>query len=151
MKYTILFLVFISSLMACRKGEDSEGNEIINGKWSTGGYDIILYDASGAVVRHTVADAIKSYWAFDNLQIKFSNDINADVQTSDYKVMNMLGAKTLFIENKDITSFQNWTIAEQTSNYMIISAIIKDKTQLTYGQNQVAAKGLKTIYLSKVL
>lgn len=150
MKYTILFLLFISSLVACKKGGDSAGKEIINGKWSTGGYDIILYDASGAVVRHSVADAIKTYWAFDNLQIKISNGINADVQTSNYKVMNMLEAKTLFIENKDIASFQNWTIAEQTGNYMIISAIITDKTQLTYGQNQVAAKGVKTIYLSKV-
>ena len=149
MRNTFLAFVMICCFFSCKKDNNAITAEILKGKWSTGGYDIILYNSSGEVVSHSVADAIKTYWTFDRSQIKLSNDVNADVRTSNYKVLNTVGTRALIIENSAIATFNNWIVDEQSSNTMVISAQIADKAQLTYGKNQVAAKGVKTIYLSR--
>ncbi|KQN38934.1 hypothetical protein ASE92_05835 [Pedobacter sp. Leaf41] len=149
MRSTFLAFVMVFCIFSCKKDNNATTTETLKGKWSTGGYDIILYNSSGEVVSHSVVDAIKTYWTFDQSQIKLSNDINADVKTSNYKVLNTVGTRTLMVENAAIATFNNWIVDELSSNAMVISAQINDKSQLTYGKNQVAAKGVKAIYLSR--
>jgi len=149
MRNSFLFLFIICSFFACKKNEGTVSIETLSGKWTTGGYDFIMYNASGAVVSHMVADAIKTYWTFDQTHLRLSNDINLDVKTSGYKVINRSGVRTLDIANAEVATYTSWTIDEESSNRLLISSQITDKKQLNYGQNQTAARGVKIIYLSK--
>ncbi|MDQ0640947.1 hypothetical protein QF042_004512 [Pedobacter sp. W3I1] len=66
----ILFLLFIIvNISGCKKDTDNTTNETLSGKWSTGGYDLELYNSSGIKVSHIIADAVKSQWTFDDKQL----------------------------------------------------------------------------------
>ena len=148
MKKSFLILLLLATF-ACKKKSDDSTTATLSGKWSTGGYDIILYNSSGEVVRHSVADAIKSYWNFTDTEIQFSNVANSQTSSSTYRVKQSSKGRQLIIDNPSMTGNTTWRIETETANQMQISAEITDAASLRYGNNQVAAVGKKFIYLSK--
>lgn len=149
MKRILLLLCIIINISGCKKDTDNGTNETLNGKWSTGGYDLELYNSSGVKVSHSVADAIKSYWTFDNKQVKFSTDVNTSVKFSDYILSRNADTRILTFSNPNFAPQTTWSIVAQTDQYMRISAEVNDKQWLIYGTNQTAARAVMSIYLTK--
>ncbi|QDW23561.1 hypothetical protein FFJ24_001445 [Pedobacter sp. KBS0701] len=146
----ILFLLFILiNVSACKKDTDNTTSESLSGKWSTGGYDLELYNSSGIKVSHIIADAVKSYWTFDDKQVKVSTDINTSVKFSDYILRRNADNRILTFSNPNFAVQTTWSIVAQTDQYMRISSEVTDKQSLIYGTNQTAARGVMNIYLTK--
>jgi len=147
----IAFLLFVViSISGCKKDADNSTSETLSGKWTTGGYDLQLYNSSGVEVSHLIADAIKTYWTFDNKQVKISTDINMNVIVSDYTLKRNADTRILSFSNPDVAVKQaDWRIEEQTDKHMRITSRITDKNLLAYGDNKTAAYGILSIYLSK--
>lgn len=146
----ILFLLFIViNISGCKKDTDHTTSETLSGKWSTGGYDLELYNSSGIKVSHIIADAVKSYWIFDDKQVKVSTDINISVKFSDYILRRNADNRILTFSNPNFAVQTTWSIVAQTDQYMRISSEITDKQSLIYGTNQTAARGVMNIYLTK--
>ncbi|MGQ7854607.1 hypothetical protein ACUN24_10200 [Pedobacter sp. WC2501] len=146
----ILFLLFILiNISACKKDTDNTTSETLSGKWSTGGYDLELYNSSGIKVSHIIADAVKSYWTFDDKQVKVSTDINTSVKFSDYSLRRNTDNRILTFSNPNFAVQTTWSIVAQTDQYMRISSEVTDKQSLIYGTNQTAARGIMNIYLTK--
>ncbi|MFW0718455.1 hypothetical protein [Pedobacter sp. N23S346] len=147
MKKSLFLLLMFSFLFACKKKtDDTTVTTSLSGKWSTGGYELVLYDAAGQIVSHGIADAIKTYWTFDQSQIKLSYDLKSNVVASGYKVVKTLNNRQLLIENTNIAVQTEWKIESQTDQSMSISSVITDQASLNYGQNKKASRGMKTIY-----
>lgn len=141
-------MLIIALFISCKKDKINESaSASVTGKWSTGGYELVLYDAAGQIVSHGIADAIRTYWTFDQSQIKVSYDLRADVITSGYKVVNKMDGVFLLIDNTNVAAQTEWKIESQTDQYMSISSIITDQAFLNYGPNKKASRGVKTIYL----
>ena len=146
----ILLLSFIMTIfLSCKKYSNQVSTETLNGKWSTGGYDFILYDGSGKVVSHGVADAIKTYWTFDNKKISLTNDFNTNVISSEYTITNTSGQKKLLISNSELAVQKEWKIDISANQNLQISAEITERNLLKYGDNLYAVKGKKIIYFVK--
>lgn len=149
MKRILLLLCIIINISGCKKDTDTATNETLNGKWSTGGYDLELYNSSGIKVSHIVADAVKSYWTFDDKQVKVSTDINTSVKFSDYILRRNADNRILTFSNPNFAAQTTWSIVAQTDQYMRINTEVTDKQWLIYGTNQTAARAVMTIYLTK--
>jgi hypothetical protein len=146
----ILFLIFIViGLYGCKKDSDNSTRETLSGKWATGGYNLELYNSSGVKVSHLIADAIKTYWTFDDKQVKVSTDLNTQVIVSEYTLKRNVDNRVLSFSNPQVARQADWRIEEQTDKYMRITSEITDKKSLVYGNNQTAARGVMTIYLNK--
>lgn len=149
MKRILLLLCIIINISGCKKDTDNTTKETLNGKWSTGGYDLELYNSSGVKVSHIVADAVKSYWTFDDKQVKVSTDVNTSVKLTDYILRRNADNRILTFSNPNFAAQATWSIVAQTDQYMRISAEVTDKQSLIYGTNQIAARGVMNIYLTK--
>jgi len=149
MRRILFLLCVIINISGCKKDTDNTTNETLNGKWSTGGYNLELYNSSGVKVSHIVADAIKSYWTFDDKQVKVSTDVNTSVKFSDYILRRNVDNRILTFSNPNFAPQTTWSIVAQTDQYMRISAEVTDKQWLIYGTNQTAARAVMTIYLTK--
>ena len=149
MKRILFLLLILINISACKKDTDHTTNETLNGKWSTGGYDLELYNSSGIKVSHIVADAVKSYWTFNDKQVKFSTDVHTSVKFSDYILRRNTDNRILTFSNPNFAAQTTWNIVAQTDQYIRISAEVTDKQSLIYGTNQIAARGVMNIYLTK--
>lgn len=148
MRKTFLLLFLTVAFIGCKKRTES-AEQVLIGKWSTGGYEIILYNSSNAVVSHIIADAIKTYWTFNGNMLTISNDINTDKTISDYTLMQTLDKRKLYTSNIKVAGQNNWEVESEKPASMTITAELKNKSDLTYGQNQVASKGKVYVYFSK--
>ncbi|MBE5318164.1 hypothetical protein IM793_03260 [Pedobacter sp. MR2016-19] len=149
MKRILFLLLILINISACKKDTDHITSETLSGKWSTGGYDLELYNASGIKVSHIIADALKSYWTFDDKQVKVSTEINTSVKFSDYILRRNADNRILTFSNPNFAAQNTWSIVAQTDQYLRISSEVTDKQSLIYGTNQTAARGVMNIYLTK--
>ena len=147
MKKFLPFLLVLLLLFSCKKDKSADSISSLNGKWATGGYDFELYDASGMVVSHSVADAIETYWTFEKSQLTLSYVLKPDVITSGYKVLNNATEKRLLIDNSNIAGQTQWKIEAQTDQLIKISTAITDPALLHSSAFRTAVRGVKTIYL----
>jgi hypothetical protein len=149
MKRILLLIFIVIGLSGCKKDSDNSTSETLSGKWATGGYNLELYNSSGVKVSHLIADAIKTYWTFDDKQVKVSTDFNTQVIVSEYTLKRNVDNRVLTFSNPQVATQADWRIEEQTDKYMRITSEITDKKSLVYGSNQTAARGVMTIYLNK--
>lgn len=148
MRKIFLLLLLLITFIGCKKNSESS-NQVLSGKWSTGGYEIILYNSSNAVVSHSIADAIKTYWNFNGNTLTITNDINKDKTTSDYTLTQTLDKRKLYTSKIKIAGQNEWEIESEKPTSMIITAELKNKSHLIYGQNQFASSGKVYVYFSK--
>jgi hypothetical protein len=113
----ILFLIFIViGLYGCKKDSDNSTSETLSGKWATGGYNLELYNSSGVKVSHLIADAIKTYWTFDDKQVKVSTDFNTQVIVSEYTLKRNVDNRVLTFSNPQVATQADWRIESRLIN-----------------------------------
>ncbi|WP_090883422.1 hypothetical protein [Pedobacter rhizosphaerae] len=150
MKKTLMILFTVCALLSCKKKNNDITKETLSGKWSTAGYTITLYNSSNVVVSQIVADAIKTYWTFDDTKVTLTTDNYIAARSAEYTVTKAQNTRFLHISSSEIAMYSDWEIVEQTDNILVLSADVTDRSALNYGNGQVAARGKITIRLNRV-